>query len=357
MDTENKTLTNNHIHDDEIDLYELWQTLWSQKWLIAAITLVTTFGAGLVAFNINPTYEAKTHLMPPKTQYIGQLNFQNIGGVSYQTTPNEVFRFFTNQLLSYENKRAFFEQENLLDYFKNPNSNNSVSSDLKAFDKFVDSIKFTAPNRNSQIDTSTLSIQYTDAHLSAAWLNRYIEFTLLRAKSEKLSEISTLLENQRNRLVAEEEVLLNQAKANRQHQITVLSEALKIAEKANIIEPAINQQTLSEFPQYLKGTKLLASELEMLKARASDEAFIPRIQDIRHNILAINSHDLNQDQIQLAVIDRKAEVPLHPIKPNKKLIVAVALVLGGMLGIFIALVRGAVRKRQTITANQTPDPA
>jgi chain length determinant protein (polysaccharide antigen chain regulator) len=43
-------------------------------------------------------------------------------------------------------------------------------------------------------------------------------------------------------------------------------------------------------------------------------------------------------------LDSAAEVPETPVKPKKSLIVALGIVLGGMLGAFIALIRVLIRR-------------
>lgn len=50
--------------DDEIDLFELFATLWREKVTIVAITvLITLFGGGY-AFLAKPTYEVRVKLNP-----------------------------------------------------------------------------------------------------------------------------------------------------------------------------------------------------------------------------------------------------------------------------------------------------
>jgi len=44
--------------DDEIDLFELIQSLWKEKVLIVAITAVITLIGSGVAFSLTPIYEA-----------------------------------------------------------------------------------------------------------------------------------------------------------------------------------------------------------------------------------------------------------------------------------------------------------
>lgn len=43
-------------------------------------------------------------------------------------------------------------------------------------------------------------------------------------------------------------------------------------------------------------------------------------------------------------LEQAAQLNPHPIKPKKPLILAIGLVLGGMLGVFIALIRSMLRK-------------
>ena len=51
------------------------------------------------------------------------------------------------------------------------------------------------------------------------------------------------------------------------------------------------------------------------------------------------------DRGSIVAIDKPPSVPVAPIKPNKKLIVALALVLGGMVAVLFVLIRQAVRNR------------
>ena len=44
--------------NDEIDLFELFESLWKEKVLIVTITFVTTLAGIGYAFSISPTYQA-----------------------------------------------------------------------------------------------------------------------------------------------------------------------------------------------------------------------------------------------------------------------------------------------------------
>ncbi|MNR64747.1 Tyrosine-protein kinase ptk [compost metagenome] len=57
--------------------------------------------------------------------------------------------------------------------------------------------------------------------------------------------------------------------------------------------------------------------------------------------------NLNFDvaDLNLVSIDQIAVEPLKPVKPKKALILALGLVLGGVLGLFIALLRNMLRRK------------
>ena len=59
-----------------------------------------------------------------------------------------------------------------------------------------------------------------------------------------------------------------------------------------------------------------------------------------------NLSNLDSSNMKLVSIDRKASEPMQPIKPKKALVILLDLLLGGMLGVLIVLVRYFVAIRQ-----------
>ena len=55
--------------EDEIDLRELFKTIWNSKKLIIAVTTIITLLAGVYAFTKTPIYEVKSNV---QIGYIGQ---------------------------------------------------------------------------------------------------------------------------------------------------------------------------------------------------------------------------------------------------------------------------------------------
>lgn len=208
-------------------------------------------------------------------------------------------------------------------------------------------------------------------------------------KIAKLSEADAL---KRAELNDELSALRQQLKTRRNNRINQLNEAIRIATSLDITKPTtpsslgaaeitsqgsvirteVNNQ---QIPLYFMGSDALEAERKALLARRSDDFTEPRIAQIarelkllEHNrqIEVLNSREnedlflkdlagwreeaarlralqFDTESLKLVSIDQGAVEPSRPIKPRKVLIVMLALVLGGMLGLFIALVRNLRR--------------
>lgn len=205
----------------------------------------------------------------------------------------------------------------------------------------------------------------------------------------KLTEADALKRAQLNDELA---ALRQQLKTRRDNRINQLNEAIRIATSLGIVKPTtpsslgaaqitsqgsvirteVNNQ---QVPLYFMGSDALEAERKALQARRSDDFTEPRIAEIgrelkllehNRNIEMLNSREnedlflknlagwreeaarlramqLDAGSLKLVSVDQHAVEPSAPIKPKKAMIVALALVLGGMLGVFIALIRSMRR--------------
>jgi len=208
------------------------------------------------------------------------------------------------------------------------------------------------------------------------------------SKEVNIAKLSEADELKRAQLNDELSALRQQLKTRRNNRINQLNEAIRIAKSLSITKPTtpsslgaaeitgqgsvirteVNNQ---QIPLYFMGSDALEAERKALLARRSDDFTEPRIAQIarelkllEHNrqIETLNSREnedlflkglagwreeaarlralhIDTDALKLVSVDQSAVEPTRPIKPKKALIVALALVLGGMLGLLIALVR------------------
>lgn len=227
-----------------------------------------------------------------------------------------------------------------------------------------------------------------------------LDITTSRANYETSKEARIVQLDEADRLkraVLQDELaaLRTQLKTRRENRIAQLGEAIRIAEALGIRKPttpsALGQEQRGsaqgsmvrtevnnqQIPLYFMGTEALDAERKTLLARKSDDFTEPRIGEIikelklletnrqievlklrenedlfLSNLAALREEEarlrnlqVDFDSLQLVQIDQRAIEPSKPVKPRKVLVLALGLVLGGMLGVFIALVRGLLRDR------------
>jgi len=228
-----------------------------------------------------------------------------------------------------------------------------------------------------------------------------LQISAARASYEatKESQIASLLEAdslKRAELQDELTALRQQLKTHRDNRITKLDEAIRIAKALGISKPTtpsalgegersgqgsvirteVNNQ---QIPLYFMGSDALEAERNALLQRRSDDFTEPRVAKIakelkllennrqvevlnkrenedlflkklavwREEAARLRSLNLDVSGLKLANLDQPATQPLNPVKPKKLLILALGVVLGGMLGLFIALVRNMLRSNTT----------
>lgn len=207
-------------------------------------------------------------------------------------------------------------------------------------------------------------------------------------KEIKIATLSEADALKRAELNDELAALRQQLRTRRENRINQLNEAIRISTSLGITKPTtpsslgaaeiIGQGSVirtevnnQQIPLYFMGSDALEAERKALQARRSDDFTEPRIAQIarelkllEHNrqIEVLNSRE-NEDlflkdlaawreeaarlralqfdtqALTLASIDQAAVEPSKPIKPKKAMIVALALIIGAMLGLFVALVR------------------
>ena len=93
----------------------------------------------------------------------------------------------------------------------------------------------------------------------------------------------------------------------------------------------------------LKGIRLLSVEIAALKERIKDSWFLRQVRLSEEENQTFN--DLMQIELPKGTnlaIDKPASVPPNPVAPNKKLTLALSVVLG----ILYVLIRSSLRNRQ-----------
>lgn len=165
--------------DDEIDLFKLWNTLWRSRWLIASIIAAFALGSVAYALLMPPWYSANVLLAPVKEKasldLAGQLEgLASLAGIGSGATGSVEA---VAVLKSRDFARAFIEDQALLPVLFAEDWDAAANRwkladppDLRLAVKFFDeNIRRVAEDRKTGL--VTLSIEWKDPELAAAWAN------------------------------------------------------------------------------------------------------------------------------------------------------------------------------------------
>jgi uncharacterized protein involved in exopolysaccharide biosynthesis len=273
--------------DDEIDLWELWDILWSEKWWIIGASLL--FGAGGATYSLlqTPVFEAKVVLSPAQqTQGSGASSllaqFAPIAGIAgISASP----QFGVATLQSVQFAEEFIIKNDLLPTLLEgvegaEDQKPDIRDGVRIFQQQVAKIA-------SDVKTGlvTITVSWKDPNMAAAWANE-----LARAAND-----------------------------------TIRDRALATAERNLAYLKAELPTTTSVTVQESIG-RLLDQEMQTVMLAKGNPEYAFKVID-------------------------PAKVPKTRSSPNRTQITLVSLIAGGLLGVLFVFVQRAVRsRRQALSA-------
>jgi LPS O-antigen subunit length determinant protein (WzzB/FepE family) len=336
------------FHDDEIDLVELFQSLYRQKFLILAVAGLLTLIAAAYAFLATPHYQVQSILRPVDRGSLDELNGTGV----YELTPAEALSRVGAGLSSYENRLAFFRGHREL-FSGLADSGRSLEQVFEEFNRTSFTMLQTDPKKpTGQSEFVGLSLTYPEGVAGVDVVNGLVAFVLEAERARidadlkvlvtnrllnieqkidaaranyaasKEAQIALLLEQDsltRAHLRDELQALRDELKTRRQSRIAVLDEAIQIAESLGIQNPTTpssmsdsqrqgqvvrTEVNSREIPLYFMGSAALKAEREALRTRSSDDFIEPRISEIEK---------------ELAMLERNRHVEILEKRQNEDL--------------------------------------
>lgn len=338
-------------YEDEIDLVEVFQALWQQKWLIAAFTTAATLLAAVFAIVATPTYEASAGLMPPRNSDISVFNLGlSEAGISQFDTAG-VYSMVVRNILSDELRREAFERL----YLPSLPENEIASARQELFSRFNKMLSVKQSPEKSRPDVYLISVRHENPELAASWVDSYINMAAEKTKKQMQANIESEVAVRRNSADQTISVLQSAAKKLRDDRVVRLREALRVAEAVGLEAPRVTagktstDGDLAEFIDgnlmYMRGAKAIRAELAVLESREDDDPFIGELPLLKNKIMFLERVKFSSSDSAVFVVDNVVEIPQKPIKPKKVLIVTLGFVLGGILGFFVVLIRFMLVKR------------
>lgn len=352
--------------DDEIDLIELAKALWAQRLTIIMVTLTGTVAALAYALLGQPVYEAKASVLPPLVSDIAAYNAGRSDAAPSATddsrseqvsqsplkpfSTDDVYAIFTRNLRSQSLRREFFTDVYLPSL---PEHERSAPQD-RLWVRFNELVSVAAPDKQRP-ELLEVSVKQNVPDVAASWANQLVEkastASLRDMQRNVASELRTRIHSIEHRIAS----LRSIAQQRREDRLAILQEALVVANAVGLSSPQVtagrtsSSDELSEFIDgsltYMRGAKAIGAEMEVLAARQSDDPFIPELRSLQEQLSFLKTIDVEPDNVSVFTLDSAAQIPETPIKPKKTLIVALGVVLGGMFGVFIALIRVLMRRK------------
>ncbi|MDB4239105.1 Wzz/FepE/Etk N-terminal domain-containing protein [Alphaproteobacteria bacterium] len=382
-------------YDDEIDLLSLFETIWDGKWKIAfivAVSLLSVFGFNIV--KPNTTFTATTKIKPITS---GEFDKYILFNASLNIIENEdnidkedkIFNIFEITPTSLLNSYIEVIEEGVLletgiDKFGLINKDNFDSeSDYKdAIEKFASDIEVLKPIKEKKEIRlhHVLSAEYNDNDKwkdLLTFVNEEANKIVKASIISRFASISSVYQQKKN--FAIKDILINIDNVKKDYdriindRLAFLGEQASIARKLDIQKNTIASQRFNtqntfvtsvntDAPFYLRGYVAIEEEIKQITTRKDKEAFNKHLfkleqqkRDLEQDkTLAraeelFNKTPLNQNEFKATIV----KVAATDYKTNNKtrLYYALAIVLGGMIGIVYVLIANAFRNRKNETVS------
>ncbi|MDC1507432.1 Wzz/FepE/Etk N-terminal domain-containing protein [Oceanospirillaceae bacterium] len=315
-------------YNDEIDLADLIRALWQGKWLVIGVTLAT-LALGIAYLMIAPkSYTASLNILAlPDSQadvYIELHEAQLIA-----TDKQSLLALFVEDLKT------------------QTQSGNGLGLSIASVTPTQSRLSFPtqAPGQLTQTVADALELANQN-------VNQQLELNLSR-HSNKLAANNT---NAIEALDLERLQKIAIFTFNQNQQVATLKEQVKLARFLSIEKGALSSLTgFKALKVYEQGYLALEKEIELIQSRKVED-FIPDLariefsqaellknKEVKSIEMMLAKTPIGTDQFSAAVYNLDTLVYKNNTKTS--LILALSIVLGGMLGIFVLLIRNVLIKQ------------
>jgi LPS O-antigen subunit length determinant protein (WzzB/FepE family) len=375
---------------DEIDLLKFFQTIWDGKFKIATVIVMTVLGvAGFTYTQPAPSFTAKTEVKPITSDVANRYQVSNSLGFFEVYSDKDkdkdkdkaVVRFLDELFIEQLDTRLLFEDAfrkyavlDKNDYETETDFNKAII-ELAAAISLLPPINVDGTAKGESRRHWTIEFEFNDKE---KWLNALADvkakanqnvrelirddFTTTLAAAEKkkafeIEDISTIIDN-----------ALSDYDRKADDRLAFLREQSAIARKLGVKNNTIETQSfggknsvvtnvITEMPLYLRGYEAIEKEIELVEARENKKAFVSGLLELEQK-----KRQLEQDKTLERAEALFADTPVmrgddfsavvmtvaateFESKSKRMLMLAMAVVLGGMVGTVYVLIANAMRKR------------
>ena len=384
-------------YDDEIDLLEIFQTLWNGKWIILATVLILLLGIfGYVSFQ-KIDFKATTEIKPISSDNVDSYNGFNSQiykeekstladtekylDLSFLTIDaDKLLTFYIEQL----NKRTVFEEAIVKYELLDPKNFDDEQTFNEEVVKFASEIEILPPinedvKKKGGVRMNWLiEAEYYDENKWKQLLSYVASSTNQNVRNilQKSFENSLALAKQKQAFHIEDintniENALSDYDRTTSDRVYYLNEQAAIARKLGIARNTLEAQTFDgqnsmianvkteETPYYLRGYDAIEKEIELIKIRQDKKAFMPDLIKLEQEKRNLKQDTIRYERVETSFnntpimkgddfLAASIKVGSTEFKPKTRMIVMFSLgaVLGGIIASIYLLISNAMRRRK-----------
>ena len=348
---------NQKQYEDEIDLRELFKTIWAKRVFIAIFTFAITAIAGVYAYTKTPIYEVSSIV---RIGYIGEqlvepsnIIEQKLKVIFNVDNPQGLDEGKVTKISAVKNVQNFLEistdgKSNEIALDKNKEVIEFLQNEYKfKIDEFIlktniniknieDKIKYALEVEKINLEKNISKIKHQQIprieqeidllkNVELNSINKKIEFN--QQKLKEYQSDANKISNQKSNDNSQNMLMAIQL-LNTQNLILSLQNSIEnlIKEKENLLN--LKLKDLEQVKENIVNDNLKNAEIEL------DINFEKRLEELQ-NSLAFEKLKLENDRVKNSDIVGEIMTNDFPAKPKKSLIIAVGFVTGFILSIFL----------------------
>lgn len=338
---------------DEIDLRELVLELWRQKILILSVTLLFAIAGIGYAMTARQVWTSQALISEPSIEQVNvfqlridqlknSLPVESSVAMDFSTLQRTaLYQSFVAAFNSMNNKRTFLTEQGIFAEELSKAGLTDRRSERALMSKLGEAI-VAKPFDKTGTDM-ILSFSAETAELAQQRLVKYIEFVQNKQVEDKNAELRSLWKNRIKALTSQYENIKSDTLQTRQDDIRRTQYSLRISQAAGVEKPLERMSSKDIFNIEL-GSKGLAEKLKILEEIKDPEVLNEGLGKVRLQLSGLKALQLTNAPFDSFKMIDSPEEPFTRDKPKRPLIVVLATLLGGMLGVAIVLVRHAFRR-------------
>ncbi len=333
--------------DDEIDLSELISLLWRKKFRIFLAMFICGCLGLLYAMTASEQWTANATIYQPKPRDTLELDrlraILDIQGLVGTKSNAAIYNDFLLEFKSYNNISDYLQTTTQIkDYVKSNNLNNLEQQRLLR--TWSEWMKVSLEDKKGGLPGIHLSFSFFKKADVLPMLTGYIDY-IVGLQSKELFEVlednkSSQIENLRLKIKLSTE----DAKRSLAREIEGIEYSMSIANAAGVSKPLENFNYGDRFPITL-GKDALERKLTILKSLKIED-YMPEVMELKVKLNRLENISFNNMKlVPFSYLDTPSS-PLKRDQPKRPLIVILATMLGGMLGIAMVLLQHALRQQK-----------